>query len=227
MKKEAVDLWRVPLHCAFDKNILSPDEIERASRFLLPLLHDRYCAGRCALRVILSTYLHAAPQAIKFSYNENGKPLVDDKFNFNLSHAGGQMLVGVTQGRMLGVDIETRDRRTESESIARRFLSSHEVEQLLQFPIDERGAAFLRCWVRKEAYVKALGTGIGGGLQNFSVSLADCAVTSLLWPGDAAGWTFYDVEMGPEFIASVALTSNPCELRVFDYQSPFTFQPDR
>ena len=225
MERNAVHLWRVPLDSLFDKSLLSPDEIERAGRFRFPVLHDRYCAGRCALRVILSRYLDTAPQSIEFTYNEHGKPLAGAGIDFNLSHAGGQMLIGITEGRMIGVDIETRGRRTESEAIARRFFSPHEVEQFLQFPIHERDEAFLRCWVRKEAYVKAIGTGIGGGLQQFAVSLADCAVTSLLWPGDAAGWTFYDVDMGLDLVASVALTSNPCELQMFDYQSPLTFQP--
>ena len=225
MERNAVHLWRVPLDSLFDKSLLSPDEIERAGRFRFPLLHDRYCAGRCALRVILSPYLDTAPHSIEFTYNEHGKPLAGAGIDFNLSHAGGQMLIGITERRMIGVDIETRGRRTESEAIARRFFSPQEVEQFLQFPIHERDEAFLRCWVRKEAYVKAIGTGIGGGLQQFAVSLADCAVTSLLWPGDAAGWTFYDVDMGLDFVASVALTSNPYQLLVFDYQSPLTFQP--
>ena len=221
MEDNAVDLWRVPLDSLFDKSILSSDEIERAGRFRFPLLHDRYCAGRCALRVILSRYLGTIPQSIEFKYNEYGKPLAGNAIDFNLSHAGNQMLLGVTHGRMIGVDIETRNRRTEPEAIARRFFSPHEVEQLLQFPIQQRGAAFLRCWVRKEAYVKALGTGIGGGLQNFAVSLADCAITSLLWPGDAGDWTFYDVDVGPEYVASVATPSSRlCKICVRDWSLP-------
>ncbi len=220
MKQNDVHLWRVPLDSPFDKSILSPDEIERAGRFHGVMLHARYCAGRCALRVILSRYMDAAPASIEFKYNEHGKPLAGGSIEFNLSHAGNQMLLGVTEGGMIGVDVETRSRRTESESIARRFFAPHEVEQLLEFPAEERDAAFLRCWVRKEAYVKAIGTGIGGGLQKFAVSLADSAVTSLLWPSDQAGWTFYDVDMGPDFVASVALTANPHELQVFDYPGP-------
>ncbi len=220
MKQNDVHLWRVPLDSPFDKSILSPDEIERAGRFRGAMLHDRYCAGRCALRVILSRYLSTTPKSIEFTYNEHGKPLLGAAIEFNLSNAGNRMLLGITHGRMLGVDLETRGRHTESEGIAKRFFSPHEVEQFLAFPAEERGAAFLRCWVRKEAYVKAIGTGIGGGLQKFAVSLADSAVTSLLWPGDEAGWTFYDVDMGPDFVASVALTANPHEFLVFDYPGP-------
>lgn len=225
MAPNAVHVWRISLDSPFDKSILSPDEIERAGRFKVPVLYDRYCSGRCALRVTLSRYLDTSPQSIQFKYNEHGKPFASNAIDFNLSHAGGRMILGVTKGRMIGVDIETRNRRTESETIARRFFSPNEVEQLLRFPMHERGAAFLRCWVRKEAYVKAIGIGIGGGLQNFAVSLADCAITSLLWPGSAGDWTFHDVDAGPEFVASVALASKPCELEIFDYQSPFTFHP--
>ena len=221
MESNAIDLWRVPLDSAFDKGILSPDEIERAGRFKFPDLHNRYCAGRCALRVILSRYLEIAPQTIEFKYNEHGKPLTGGAIDFNLSHAGNQMILGVTRGRMIGVDIESRGRRTDSEAIAKRFFSPHEVEQFLRFPIEERGAAFLRCWVRKEAYVKAIGTGISEGLQSFAVSLADSASTPLLWPNDAGDWTFSDVEVGPYYVASLATPSSPtCKIGVRDWSLP-------
>ena len=224
MENDAVDLWRVPLDSTFDKSILSPDELQRAGRFKFPDLHNRYCAGRFALRVVLSRYLDIAPQSIEFEYNEHGKPKARGEIDFNLSHAGNQMILGVTRGRKIGVDIESRNRCTDSESIAKRFFSPIEVEQFLQFPIDERGAAFLRCWVRKEAYLKAIGTGIGGGLQNFAVSLEDCAVTQLLWSSDAADWTFYDVDVGPEYIASIATPSTrPCKICVRDWLLPSSY----
>lgn len=216
----AVHLWRVALDGPFDPGVLSPDETGRAERFSVPMLRNRYCAGRCALREILSGYLHASPQSIEFKYNEHGKPLLDGMIDFNLSHAGDRMLLGVTHGISVGVDLETRGRHVDSAAIATRFFSALEVERYHAFPIHERNAAFLRGWVRKEAYVKAIGTGIAGGLKTFSVSLADCMVTA-----GPDGWTFYDVAMGPEFIASAALTSNQCELQLYDYQSPLTFHP--
>ena len=213
MEPDAVHLWRVALDSPYDANILSPDEAQRAARYHFPYMRDRYSAGRCALRVILGRYLEVEPRSIAFTYNEHGKPLLGGRSQFNLSNAGDRMLLGVTEGRMIGVDLEKRDRRTQSDAVARRFFSAHEVEQFLAFPDDERGAAFLRGWVRKEAYLKAMGTGISGGLDNFTVSLADAAVTRMT----QSDWCFYDVDMGSEFVASVALTTNPCRLETFDF----------
>ncbi len=232
MERDAVHLWRVQLTPPFDEAVLSQDELERADRFQLAGLRDRYCAGRCALRTTLSRYLSIAPEAIVFQYNEHGKPLLAGcELDFNLSNAHDLMLLGVTHGRMIGVDLEKRGRKVESSSIAKRFFSTHEVSQLESLPVEDRGEAFLRGWVRKEAYVKALGTGISGGLDNFAVSLEDKHVTPLLWKAepseDDADWRFYDVNMGHAFLGCVAVTRNPCHLHIYDYPSPLTFQPAR
>jgi len=216
MEPTSVHLWRVPLDEPFDESILSADELDRANRYATPNLRDHYCAGRSALRIILASYLHCEPASIAFTYNEHGKPLIEGDLNFNLSNAANRMLLGVTRGRKIGVDLEKRDRRMQSDSIARRFFSPNEVDQLLALPEAQRDAAFLRCWVRKEAYVKALGTGISGGLANFSVSLADKNETPLLL-GSEEEWRFYDVDMGERFVASVTVTAAPCLLQTFDF----------
>jgi 4'-phosphopantetheinyl transferase len=43
---------------------------------------------------------------------------------------------------------------------------------LQSLPVYQRQEAFLNCWVRKEAYIKAIGNGLYHALDQFDVSLA-------------------------------------------------------
>lgn len=74
-------------------------------------------------------------------------------------------------------------------------------------PSSNGSAAFLRCWTRKEAYVKALGEGLTHPLADFDVSVgaseaALLAVRNVPWR--AADWGLLDFDLGPWAIAALA-----------------------
>lgn len=107
---------------------------------------------------VLSRYLGRAPVLER---GERGKPqLSTGELQFNLSHSGALAAVAVSAEHPVGVDIE-RLRPLEPIALARRFLAPEEADSLVAVPKAQQGAAFLRLWTAKEAYVKALGTGIG------------------------------------------------------------------
>ena len=63
----------------------------------------------------------------------------------------------------VGVDCEDSARRTSAvtDRLAKRWLSEHEAQVVGSIPSEtERASFFMKTWVLKEAYVKALGTGI-------------------------------------------------------------------
>jgi 4'-phosphopantetheinyl transferase len=71
-------------------------------------------------------------------------------------------------------------------------------------PPDERRSAALRCWVRKEAYLKGIGTGLGIDPAGVEVGLGPAIDPS---PGRPApdGWTIVDLDAGPDHLVSVAV----------------------
>lgn len=75
----------------------------------------------------------------------------------------------------IGVDCEDEDRRTSgsADRLARRWLSRDEHAHLASFQDDNtRASRFMRLWTLKEAYVKALGTGIAAHpFARFDVSM--------------------------------------------------------
>jgi len=104
---------------------------------------------------------------------EKGKPyfvISKDRFDeklpvhFSVSHSGrwwGCLMAEET----VGFDLEVCRQKVNYEKIADRFFSQEESQYVRSAGLD----AFFEIWVRKEAFVKYLGTGIGEGLDSFSV----------------------------------------------------------
>jgi 4'-phosphopantetheinyl transferase len=226
-----VDVWRISLDlpAATVKSLestLSADERGRAARFRIPGGRERYIAAHACLRDILVRYLDCEPGQLMFSTNDYGKPsLRGHKLEFNLSHSGDFALVAVTRQRKVGVDLERIRSEMEVESIARRFFSQSELREWLAVPPDQRQIAFFHCWTRKEAFIKAHGSGLSYPLKNFDVSLTP-GETALLRatrpdPEESARWTLLSLEVAPSYAAAVAvgqgLQANNLQVRLWDW----------
>ena len=200
---------------------LSEPERTRAARFHFARDHDRFIAGRGLLRRLLGRHLAMPPEQIRLMTGPNGKPELDPAFHpgdltFNLSHSENRALFGLTYGRRIGVDIERVRPNIEIETLAERFFAPGETAALMALPEAQRVPAFFACWTRKEAYLKALGEGIGFGLDRFEVSLTPDAPPALLStafdPEEAMRWTLYSLDVSSDFAAAVVIEGSPCPL---------------
>ena len=101
------------------------------------------------------------------SRGEHGKPYLAERpdVHFNLSHADGiaACLVADTE---CGVDCERV--RKYRPNVVRRSFSESERELMESLPEDGRDMMFTRIWTLKEAYVKALGTGLAHPMNSVS-----------------------------------------------------------
>lgn len=192
-----IDLWRWPLTAPDPRN-LSRSEMDRADRFVFARDRDRFIAGRAKLREILGGYLNKSPSQLDFLYGAHGKPQLAG-LDFNLSHTGDLAVLAVAQDVTLGIDIEAI--KPIDMAVARSHFAPSEIEALRQLPSAEKRAAFYRCWTRKEAYLKARGTGLMTDLNSFSVTLdATSARLVSCATGTAAAWTLIDLSL-PDGIA--------------------------
>lgn len=181
--------------------VLSPDERDRAGRYLVDEPRQQFVVGRGLLRHVLGEALSVAPSTISFGVGVHGKPelagaLADTGLHFNVSHSHNIVLVGWSFDGPIGVDVEQIRAEAATESIARRYFAASEVDALFAFPEAERAEAFFRCWTRKEAYLKVHGSGLSFPLGDFAVSLCEENPT-LLWHRHEAAetrrWQLLDV----------------------------------
>jgi 4'-phosphopantetheinyl transferase len=161
-----VHLWRVNIAFARPEHreVLSPEEWIRAEQFHFPNDCERFVAGRAHLRQILAGYLDLLPQELCFRTNAHGKPELDRSdslLRFNLSHSGDLLLLAVTHGREIGVDLELIRPGVPFEMLAAQYFEPDEAWTLRTLPEPERMQRFYDVWTRTEAQLKAAGLGIG------------------------------------------------------------------
>lgn len=154
---------------------LSPDERSRAHRFVTAELTRDFIAAHGFLRDVLAAYLAVSPADLRFGTGDRGKPTLEaprSRLRFNLTHSHGLAVVAVCEGREVGVDVEMIRPDVADGGVAERFFSPHEVQSLRRLPTAQQAVGFFNCWTRKEAYLKALGSGLSVPLDRFDVSLA-------------------------------------------------------
>ncbi len=144
---------------------LSKDEKERAEKRLSPKLKEQFVKQKAVTRTLLSSYLNIPAKDIHFSYSTTKKPLLTSPFSFNISHSGEWLLIGITHNADIGVDIECH-KKVDSLAISKRFFSPAEQLYLLGNE-EENTKRFFEIWTAKEAYIKALSTGIFHFLPSF------------------------------------------------------------
>jgi 4'-phosphopantetheinyl transferase len=212
---DALHVWAVPLDrgratsTTLDER-LSPDERDRADGFALVKPRQTFVAGRVALRSLLGEYLQLPPEQVPIVLESNGKPrLVGGDVRFNLAHSGNLALVAVTRGCEIGVDVELVRPIDHAHEIAARNFHAAEQAAIRVATAAELPAIFMRLWTRKEAVLKALGTGLGYPLDAFDTAVDESGGggwISLPAHGSLADCRCWlqDIDAGSDYRAAVA-----------------------
>lgn len=121
----------------------------------------RYTIDR--LRAFTSALLqyYFLPSVLGIAYTDiiikkapNGKPYIEnyDQIDFNISHSGEFVLLAVTNGKSIGVDIEKIDENIDLD-IGNVVFNESELPYIRN--VDD----FYLLWTKKEAYLKCIGSG--------------------------------------------------------------------
>ena len=176
-----VHVWRLDLNVPATQvsqlnQTLDDDERARGARLVFYQDRSRFIAAHGFVRRLLGSYLGLTPEAVRYDIAPRGKPQVRAvrrdavvPLRFNVSSSDDTALLAVSLDREVGVDIEKIRPRRDCLGIAERFFSPRETSALRRLGDQEQTSAFYRCWVQKEAYVKATGQGMFLPLDSFAV----------------------------------------------------------
>ncbi len=229
MKPVHVDLWNWRLDAPDEAALwplLSDDEKARADRYVFVKDRTGFIASRGRLREILSAHVDAPAAALVFGKREHGKPFVagreDLLFNFSDTGAYGSLAVA-EPGRAgpLGVDIETV-RKREWLKLSQRYFSPAEHALMEALPDADQKLAFFRGWTRKEAFLKAVGTGLSTRLDAFDVTiLADDSprvtrIDPAYFPEetDVGAWSLAHFDPAPDVFGAIALRTGGGDIAI-------------
>jgi 4'-phosphopantetheinyl transferase len=120
-------------------------------------------------RLLLGCILGMNPAAVPLWRDAAGCPRVGDNLvHTSLSHAGDWIALAVSRVGLVGVDIEPLVRTDMLPEMAEAICTRSEHAAMEALAIDDRGRALLALWVRKEALLKAAGTGLSVEMNSFA-----------------------------------------------------------
>jgi 4'-phosphopantetheinyl transferase len=196
--------------------LLGPDERARAARLRFEADRRRYVGFHAALRTLLGEALEQPPEVLAWETGPHGKPRLPAPspvaFNLSHSHDTGALLIGSSQ-LSWGIDLEELRPVDDIVEVARRVFTPPEFEAWQSWPPGAALTAFHTLWTRKEACLKAIGSGFAVEPGRFTAGLEPCGSVA---PG---GWRpvtlptpegrdttvlLCDLDVGPGLVAAVA-----------------------
>ncbi|WP_328860402.1 4'-phosphopantetheinyl transferase superfamily protein [Streptomyces sp. NBC_00306] len=218
MQPDPTFLWLLPERAVDDfatalggTRLLTEGERAALGRRLTDGARRRYLGARLLCRYALSARTGRPVDRWRFRLGEHGRPEAEpdpEGVRFNLSHTEGLIACVVTQGRGCGVDVGPTPSPAELVTQLGRRLAPAERAALAASPAGVRGALAGELWVLKEAYLKALGTGLSRSLGGFSFGPRVDGRIAVHDPQQPAGtdsrWWFDLLYPGPGHVVAVA-----------------------
>jgi 4'-phosphopantetheinyl transferase len=126
---------------------------------------------------------------------------------------GGLAVYACARGRAVGVDIERVQEHADLLDVADVCFSRFERTTLTALPPLARTDAFFRRRTRKEAYVKAVGSGLLAPLHEFDVAFGPHEPPALLrvrqCSGEAQRWSMAAVDLPAGYVGALVTERVP------------------
>ena len=200
-----LDVWQFSLNrppTEAEHRRLSEDEQARAKQFYFERHRRRFIIARATLRHIIARYLNTHASELCFTYNAHGKPHLDSPLQFNLSHSGELALLSIGSQHANGIDLEFFSPRPYV-NLAQQLFSDKEMLGLHAMPLSLLPLAFFHVWSQKEAFIKAIGSGLSYPTQQITLPLLPSTDDVFIDPLDLTPWKITSFMPTTEFCAAL------------------------
>ena len=141
--KTKIKLWKVMM------GELNTKELNSDEKNLLKLkknniLREQFLATRKVLALENSDY--------KITYNNNGKPSLNSKYNISISHSHEIAAVAISDNSKIGLDVQLKE--SKIVNIQNKFLNKYEKSNIGDDPTVD---ILTMVWTSKESIYKAVG----------------------------------------------------------------------
>jgi 4'-phosphopantetheinyl transferase len=212
-----------------DANVLTELDIARGKKFVFERDRNRFLRARYCVRSLLGAYLRMNPQDVSITVGAHGKPFLPAscQMAFNLSHSGdaGVFAIGRVAGNAdhedclnnaIGIDIELMRRPSDIRQLAASVFSAPELREFGALADDALSLPFFSCWTRKEAYLKAIGTGLISEPRSITVGLQP--MRQCLKMIDGRSIDVATLLQSNEVVISLAVIGGWENIKTFDYE---------
>lgn len=194
---------------------LSAPERQRLAGLRTDDARQQFLAARGLARELLCRY---DPEQHDWQLAPSGPPAVAERpdWQLSLSHSGDWVAAALSR-QPIGIDLEDRRRPRRYTAIARHYFHPEEADALIAAPAAQQAQRFLLSWTAREAYLKALGVGIAGGLQRLRVDFDPAGQPQVSLCDGGRDWHFTHCQQGP-LVACVAWQGRSLNLRPWSWQ---------
>lgn len=189
--KKQIDIWYWYIEnediSNYD-NILNINEKKVYSRLIDIKAKKTFYFTRYLVRTLLSFYLgQNTPKELVFNNNYFGKPHLeqDPTFNFNISHSGSLILLAISKGKFIGIDLEIKNDHVIEliENYRNTVFNLNELAEIASSnDMYCKIHTILKYWTIKESYLKSIGIGLVNDLLNVNINYSKNTVQYFDYP---------------------------------------------
>jgi 4'-phosphopantetheinyl transferase len=165
-----------------------------------------YLIGKLMLNRVLEDH---ARDIRNLKFNEFGKPFIDNFLDFSTSHSEDRIVFCFSSEGKVGIDIEkiTKIHIENFESILTRNELNYIDSQ------KDKSRHFLNIWTKKEAVLKAMGTGLCD-----DIVLLETLNPLVIFKEEI--WFFKEIDIFPDCIISLGLSKRNIQIKIYRF-NPF------
>ncbi|ADG93868.1 4'-phosphopantetheinyl transferase [Arcobacter nitrofigilis DSM 7299] len=216
-----VHIWKIEIDKISEdiykySELLTPDELNRANKYRISNKKKAYITTRITLKILLKYYLDNDSYSITLYKNNYGKIYIKgSNLYFNISHSTDMSIITFSRNNEIGIDLENMNCDSNIIDISTRYFTKRERLWIKNLALEKQKEAFIYCWVRKEAYIKALGLGLSIPLDSFHVipqNTKEIPIDNF----QIKEWFLYPLNISTQYLGAMCIQSPNVTMSYFD-----------